>query len=172
MVQLRSTLSVGALVSVHSNAPVGVEGCSAFHLVADRHPLKGSEQRADQGLVLVDLRTRSMTQSRMPRVCVRRTAAGAPHRQELLHPQKTPSRGHKLRRRDDPGRVDGSCPHEGGGTWFRLASFRAFAKPLVSSPFGGSPYPAGVSSRGAIAKMQRTCHVVPDLPVSPICIGI
>ena len=33
-------------------------------------------------------RTRSMTQLRMPRICVRRTAAGAPCRQELLHSQK------------------------------------------------------------------------------------
>ena len=63
---------------VHSKVPVGVEGSSAFHLVADRHQRKGAEERVDQGLVLVDLRIRSITQSRMPRVCVRRTGTGAP----------------------------------------------------------------------------------------------
>ena len=46
---------------VNSKAPVGVEGSSAFHLVADRHALKGAGERVDQGLVLVNVRTGSMT---------------------------------------------------------------------------------------------------------------
>ena len=73
-----------------------------------------------QGLVVVDLRARSMTQMHMPCVRVRRTAAGAPRRQELRSPQKTPSRGHEVRRWNGPGRVDRSRPQEGSGTWSRL----------------------------------------------------
>ena len=75
-----------------------------------------------QGLGLVDLRSRSMAQSCMPPVRIRRTAAGVPHRQELVHSQKAASRIQELRRWDDPGRVDASRPEEGGGTWSRLAS--------------------------------------------------
>ena len=106
---------------VHSKVPVRIEGSSAFHLVADRHALKGGGERVGQGLVQVDLRTRSTAQSCTPRVCVRRTVAGAPHRQKLL-PQKTVSRGHKLQRWNDSGRVNGYHPLEGGGTWSLLAS--------------------------------------------------
>ena len=87
--------------------------------------------------MLVYVRTRSITQSRMSRVCVCCTTAEAPRSQELLHPQKTPSRGHKLRRWDDPGRVDGSHPREAvapGPDWLIC---RDLAKPLVSfSPCG------------------------------------
>ena len=85
-----------SLLHVQSKVPVGVEGSSSFHLLVDRHSLKVAEERVDQELVLVGLNPRSMTQSRMPRVCVRRTVAAAPRHQELLYPQKTPSRGHKL----------------------------------------------------------------------------
>ena len=102
---------------------MGVEGSSAIHpRVVDRHPIKGAEERVDQGLVMVDLRTRSMIQSCMPRVCVRCTTTGAPRRQQRLHPQKTSSRGNKLRRWDNPGRIDGSCPQEGVGAWSRWVS--------------------------------------------------
>ena len=81
--------------------------------MADRHPFKCAGERVYQGQVVVDLRARLMTQSRMPRVRVRRTAARAPRRQELLSPQKAPSRGHEFRRWNDPGRVDRSRPQEG-----------------------------------------------------------
>ena len=107
---------------VHSKVPVGVEGSCTFHLLSDRHALKGAGERVDQGLVLVGVRTRLMTQSCMPRVCVRCTTAGALRRQKLFHPQKTSASGHTLRSWDDPGRVNASCPQEGGGTWSRLAS--------------------------------------------------
>ena len=84
--------------------------------MVDRHPFKYAGECVYQGLVLVDLRARSMTQTRMPRVRVRRTAAGEPRRQELLSPQKAPSRGHEFRRWNDPVRVDRSRPQEGSGT--------------------------------------------------------
>ena len=116
-------------------------------MVADRHPLKGVGERVDQRLVLVDLRTRSLTQSCMPRVCVRCTAAGAPCLQKLLHPQKTPSRGHKL--------DAGTTLDESTGLALKMAVApspdwllcRVFAKPLVSfSPFGPSMPRGGVVS--------------------------
>ena len=71
---------------VDSEVPFGVEMSSAFYLVANQHPFKCAGECVYQGLVLVDLRARSMIQTRMPRVRVRRTAAGAPRRQELLSP--------------------------------------------------------------------------------------
>ena len=43
---------------VHSKVPVGVEGSCTFHLLSDRHALKGAGERVDQGLVLVGVRTR------------------------------------------------------------------------------------------------------------------
>ena len=64
----------------------------------------------------------------MPRVRARRTAVGAPHRQELLHPQKAAFYIQELRRWDDPERVDGSRPQEGGGTWSRLTSLRGLGE--------------------------------------------
>lgn len=60
----------------HSEVSVGVEGSSAFHLVADRHTFKRSGERVYQELVLVDLRARLMAQSCMPHVFVRCIAAG------------------------------------------------------------------------------------------------
>ena len=97
-----------------------------------------------QGLVLVDLRVRSMTSSRMPHVCVRRTVAGAPRRQELLHAQKAPSRVHELRRWDNPGRVDGSLLQEGEGTWSRLASLLSHGETSrLRLPLWGARTPRG-----------------------------
>ena len=113
---------------VHSEVPFVVERSSVFYLVADRHPFECAGERVYQGPVLVDLRARSMTQKRMPRVRVRRTATGAPRRQELLSPQKTPSRGHEFRRLHDPGRVDRSRPQEGIGIWSRLTYLPGFGE--------------------------------------------
>ena len=102
----------------------------------------------------------AMAHSRMPRVWVRRTAAGERRRQELLHPQKTSSCGHKLRRWDDPGQVDGSFPQEGGGTWSRLAYTPGLCKTSrLFLPNLGSPCAAGVSwscSRDATYLSCRT----------------
>ena len=81
-----------------------------------------------QGLVLVDLRALSMTQTRMSRVRVRRTAAEAPRRQELLSPQKAMLRGHEFRRSNNLGRVDWSRPREGSGTSSRLTSLPGFGE--------------------------------------------
>ena len=106
-------------------------------LVADRHPLNGTVERVDQGLVLVDLRTRSMTQSCMPRVCFRCTIAGAPATRNSSIP--------KQRRPVDTSSDDGMTLDESTGHYFKKAVApgpdrllsRAFAKPLVSfSPFG------------------------------------
>ena len=129
---------------IHSEVPFGVERSSVFYLVADRHPFECAGERVYQGLVLVDLRARSMTQKRMPRVRVRRTATGAPRRQELLSPQKTPSRGHEFQRWNDLGRVDRSRPQEGSGLLCR-----ALAKPLVSFPPCGSPVTRGGDVSGS-----------------------
>ena len=41
---------------VHTQVPVGVKGRTAFHLVADGHPLQEAGCRVDQRLVLVYLR--------------------------------------------------------------------------------------------------------------------
>ena len=66
--------------------PVCGEQGSAFHLVADGHALKGAGERVHEGLVLVHLRARSVTQSRMPRINLRFTAAWASRREEFLYP--------------------------------------------------------------------------------------
>ena len=125
----------------------------------------------DQGFVLVDLCTRSMAQSCVPRACVRSTTAGAPRCQKHFHPQKTSSRGYKLQRWHDPGRVDGSCLQEGSGTWSRLASLLELCETSrLLLPHLGHPCPTGVSCRGVVPEMRRACHTVPDFPVSPICI--
>ena len=156
---------------VHSKVRVGVERGSVLYLVANQHPLKAAGERVDQGLVLVDLRARSMTQSCVPRVCVRCASAGSPRCQKL-RPQKTLSRGYKTRRWDDSGQV-GVLPSR---RQWHLVPIEFFAGPLrnLSSPSSrsGHPYPAGVSSRGAVQEMRRTCHTVRDLPVSPICIRL
>ena len=134
--------------NVPSKVLVDVEGSPAFYLVADRHPLKGA---GDQELVLVDLRTRLMTQSRMPYVCVHRTTVREPRRQELLYPQKASSRGHKIRRWDDPGRVGGSRPQQGGRYLVPIGFFAGPWRNLSSPcPRVGCPCSAGVSFRGAL----------------------
>ena len=123
-------------------------------------------------LVLFDLRTRSMTQSCVPRICVRCTTAGGPRCQKLLYPRK--------RRPADTNSDAGITLDASTGLALKKAVAPgpdwllclAFSKPLVYfSPFG-SPCPAGVSSRGAASEMRRTCHTVPDLPVTPIYNGL
>ena len=121
-----------------------------------------------QGLVLVDIRSRSMAQSCIPGVRVRRTAAGAPHRQELLHPQKAASRiqnsgaGMTLDESTGSALKKTVAP---GPDWLLC---RALAKPRVSFSPTGCPCPVVDSSRGAVPEKQRICHSVLDLPVSLI----
>lgn len=94
----------------------------------DRRTFKRARERVHQApLVLVDLRALRMAEPRLPRVCIRRTAVGAPPRQELLRLQKAPWCELELRRWDDPGQVDWSHPQESGGIWSRLASLPGLA---------------------------------------------
>ena len=102
----------------------------------------------------------------MPRVSVHRTTAGAPHHQALIHSQKPPSRPHKLRRCDDPGRVNASRPQEGGGTWSRLAS-----KLPVSSPCG-SPIPRGSVVSGSFSRDATYLSYRTRFTKFPICFGL
>ena len=123
--------------------------------MAYRHPLKGSEDRADQGLVLVDLRTRSMTQSRMPRVCIRRTAAGGLVARNSSIPRK--------RRPADANSDAGMTLDESTG----LALMKAVApgsdwlfsgplRNLLSPPrFGGHRTPRGCR----LGELLRRCNV-------------
>ena len=98
---------------VHSEIPVGVERGSAFHLVVDCHPFEGAGERVYQGRLLVDLRSRSMAQSRTPRCPSHRSRGTSSPRTP-----PSPESGvlHELRCWDDPGRVDWTRPQEGGGT--------------------------------------------------------
>ena len=113
----------------------------------------------NQGLALVDLRVRSMTQSCMPPAGVRRTAARPSRCQELLHPQKAPSRGHKHRRWDDPGRADGSRPSEGDGTWSRTASLPDVGETARLS----LPVSVVNVARGCrLTELLQKCDVVPN----------
>ena len=103
----------------------------------------------------------------MPRVSVHRTTAGAPHHQALIHSQKPPSRPHKLRRCDDPGRVNASRPQEGGGTWSRLAS----KLPVSFSPCG-SPIPRGSVVSGSFSRDATYLSYRTRFTKFPICFGL
>ena len=59
----------------------------AFHLAADGYALKGAGERVHKVFVLIHLRARSVTQSCMPRINLRFTAAWAPRRRESLYTQ-------------------------------------------------------------------------------------
>ena len=107
----------------------------------------------DQGLVLVDLRARSMTQSRIPRVCVRRTATRAPVARNSLIPRKSRPADTNAHAGMTLGESTGLALKKAvapGPDWLLC---RAFAN--LSSPFPclGRPCPAGVSSRGAVPEM-------------------
>lgn len=150
--------------SVHSEDPVGVEGSSALHLVADRHKFARVGEGVYQGLVMVDLRARSNDKIAHAScfIYVGHTVAGVPRRSELLHPQKEPSCGHELRRWDSPGRVGGSRLEERCGTWSRLAYLPGLGETsrlLLSVNVARAP---ARCRRGQLKR--RSCHSVPDSP--------
>ena len=70
--------------------PVSVKGRTAFHLVADGHPLQEAGDRVDQRLVLVYLRACAVAQTCMLRVGVHCTTGGVRRHQVILDPQMSP----------------------------------------------------------------------------------
>ena len=130
--------------------------------MAGRHPLKGAGECVDQGLVPVDLGTRSMTQSCVPCVCVRCTTAGAPRCKNSSIP--------RTRRPADTNSDAGMTLDESTGLSLNKAVApgpdwllcRAFAKKtLVSfSPFW-SPVPRGGVVSGSCSRYATYIPVVP-----------
>ena len=142
-------------------------------MVADRHPFKCAGERVYEGLVLVYLRARSMTQTRMPRVPVRHTASGTPRRQELLSRQKAPFRRYEFRRWNDPESVDRSRPQDGSGTWSRWTCLPGFGEPCRRLlPVWVSRAPRRLRLGELAPEKRRIFHVSHYLTNPPLCTGL